>query len=66
MAGTVKLPPLLAAGLSVMFRDQRLDLGNFNPADPALKSIVGAEFWDPTIDFSGYTARLAFWWRQGK
>ena len=66
MAGTVKLPPLLAAGLSVMFRDQRLDLANFNPADPALKSIVGAEFLDPTIDFSGHTARLAFWWRQGK
>ena len=66
MAGTVKLPPLLAAGLSVMFQDQRLDLANFNPADLALKSIVGAEFWDPTIDFSRYTARLAFWWRQGK
>ena len=66
MAGTVKLPPLLAAGLSVMFRDQQLDLVNFNPVDPALKSIVGAKYWDPTIDFSGYVARLAFWWQQGK
>ena len=66
MAGTVKLPPLLAAGLSAMFRDKHLDLAKFNPAYPELKSIVGAEFWDPTMDFSGYTARLAFWWRQGK
>ena len=49
-----------------MFRDQRLNFATFNPADPELKSIVGAEFWDPTMDFSGYTARLAFWWRQGK
>ena len=64
MAGIVKVPSLLAAGLSSMFKYRGLSFDTFNPADPSLKEIIKGQFWDDNMDFSAYTAREMFWWRQ--